>query len=374
MRILFTGGGTGGHFYPIVAIVRETKRIIEEERLLNSTLYYIGPNDFGHEILKKEGVETIEIVSGKWRRYISAKNFFDIFKIIAGVVKAFFVLFTMMPDVVFSKGGYGSIPVVCVAIIYRIPLIIHESDSVLGIVNSIASRFANRVAVSFESTVKLFPKKKSVGLVGYPVRRQILGGNRDVANEEFSIFTKRLVVLVIGGSQGSEILNSTVISAIKELTQEFEIIHQTGEVLFQDTKGEVGVILSRENLVFYHPYAFFNDRALRNAYATADIIISRAGAGSIFEIAAIGKPAILIPLKNSAQEHQKKNAYEYANCGAATVIEEENLTPNVFLNEIRKLASDESRRKTMSERAALFAKVNAAEVIAKEILKMGLHL
>ncbi len=374
MKILFTGGGTGGHFYPIVAIIRETKRIIEEEKLLNSTLYYIGPNNFGHEILKKEGVETIEIISGKLRRYASAQNFFDIFRVIVGVLKAFFVLFSMMPDVIFSKGGYGSLPVVLVAIIYRIPLIIHESDSVPGVVNAFAARFASRVAVSFESTLKLLPKKSLIGLVGNPVRQQILGGSREAANEELVIFAKRFVVLVMGGSQGSQILNSTLVGAIKELAREFEIIHQTGEALFQDAKGEISVILSKEDLVFYHPYAFFDDRTLRNAYAAADIIVSRAGAGSIFEIAAVGKPAILIPLKNSAQEHQKNNAYEYANRGAAIVIEEENLTPNVFLNEIKKLAADESRRKIMSEQAALFAKVNAAEVIAKEILKLGLHL
>ena len=373
MRILFTGGGTGGHFYPIVAVARQLKGIIAEERLLHSRLYYIGPDDFGHDILQKDGIETIQVLSGKWRRYGSLQNIIDVFKIIAGTVKAFIVLFTIMPDVIFSKGGYGSIPVVCVAALYRIPLIIHESDSVIGLANRFASRFAERIAVSFESTVKLIPKKSSVALVGNPIRQTILGGSKESAVGTFAISTHRPVVLVVGGSQGSEMINFTVTGALRELLGDFEILHQTGDKHFDGIKSKTRTILKNENQAAYHPFPFFNDDELKNAYAIADIIVSRAGAGSIFEIAAAGKPAILVPLKDSAQEHQKQNAYEYAGTGAAIVIEESNLTPNVLLNEIRKLIADENLRIAMSERARHFAKPNAAEAIAKEILKLGLH-
>lgn len=373
MRILFTGGGTGGHFYPIVSVYREIKRIVEEERMLKVDLYYIGPTDFGHDILRKDAVTVVQIVSGKWRRYISYQNALDIVKVVVGTIKAFFVLFSIMPDVIFSKGGYGSIPVILVALIYRIPLMIHESDSRPGLANQLVARYASRVALSFPSAKKYFPERSTTAVVGNPIRRAIVGGSHSAAEEEFSIFLKRPVLLVMGGSQGSQIINKMTLSAIRELVNEYEIIHQAGKENFEGVKGEASVILSKSEGTYYHPYANFDDRMLRNAYAAADVIISRAGAGSIFEIAASEKPSILIPLKNSAQEHQRQNAYEYAQNGAAIIIEEDNLTPSVFLNEIRKLMGDEPRRKTMGERAKTFAKIDAAEVIARELLNLGLH-
>lgn len=373
MRILFTGGGTGGHFYPIIAVIREIKKIVEDERIIGAQLYYVGPDDFGEDILKKEGVTFIHIMSGKWRRYASALNIFDIGKIILGTIKAFFVIFPIMPDVVFSKGGYGSIPAAVVAIIYRIPLIIHESDSRPGVVNRLTARFADRIAISFKSAEGFFPKTSKVAFVGNPIRTNVIGGSREAAEEEFSVFSKKPVIVILGGSQGSQPINAVVLGVIRELVKDFEIIHQTGKKNFTDVSGEASVILTKEERAYYHPVAYFDDRTMRSVYAVADVIVSRAGAASIFEIAAAGKPSILIPLKGSAQEHQKQNAYEYAEHGAAHVIEEDNLTPSVFLNEIRKLVADEPRLTQMAERARHFAKVDAATVIAREVLALGVH-
>lgn len=373
MRILFTGGGTGGHFYPIIAIIREIKKIVEEERLVGAHLYYVGPDDFGEELLKKEEVRFIHIMSGKWRRYVSVLNIIDIFKIVLGTVKALWVFFSVMPDIIFSKGGYGSIPAITVAILYGIPLVVHESDSVPGLVNRISARFADRVAISFQTAEKYFPNKTKIAFTGIPIRLNLLGGSREAAEEEFSVFSERPVILIMGGSQGSALINKMVIGVIRELARDFEIIHQTGKEKYQNVAGETSVALTKEERGFYHPVGYFDDRTLRSAYAIADIVVSRAGATIIFEIAAAGKPAILIPLKNSAQEHQKQNAYEYAERGAANVIEEDNLTPSVFLNEIRKLSADEARRREMAERARHFAKTDAAAVIAREILKLGTH-
>lgn len=373
MRILFTGGGTGGHFYPIIAVIREIKKIVEEERLLSANLYYVGPDDFGEELLKKEKVRFIRIMSGKWRRYASVLNLLDILKIIGGTIKAFFVLFSVMPDVVFSKGGYGSIPALVVSILYGVPLIVHESDSVPGIINRVSARFADRVAISFQTAEKYLPKKARIALTGNPIRLNLLGGSREAAEEGFSVFSKRLVILILGGSQGSRPINQTVLETIRELVRDFEIIHQTGKNNYTDVSGEASVILTKAEYAYYHPVGYFDDSMTRSAYALADIIVSRAGAASIFEIAASGKPSILIPLKNSAQEHQKQNAYEYAGYGAANVIEEDNLTPSVFLNEILKLVGDSTRRAEMTEHARHFAKTDAAIVIAREILELGAH-
>lgn len=372
MRILFTGGGTGGHFYPIVAVAEEIKRIAGEEKILKLALYYIGPDDFGSEILKNIGIKNIAILSGKWRRYGSVQNFLDILKIIAGTLKAFWILFKIMPDVIFSKGGYGSIPVVIVAAIYHIPLMIQESDSIPGVANKFAARFALKIAVSFAPTLEYFSAKKTA-LIGNPVRKNILGGNREKALAELMISGNRPALLIMGGSQGSDIINQVIITSLKEFTREFEVMHVTGGSNFETVKNEAGAILSKEAAIYYHPYGFLDERMLKNVYAAADCVISRAGAGSIFEISAIGKPSILIPLKNSAQEHQRSNAYEYARTGASVVIEEDNLSPNILVNEIRKLFADAARRAEMSERAKHFSKINAAEVIARELLKLGLH-
>lgn len=373
MRILFTGGGTGGHFYPIVAVSRELKKIIEEERILGMKMYYIGPDDFGHDILKKDEIDVRVVISGKMRRYASLRNIIDFFKVIGGTVQAFFVLFSIMPDVIFSKGGYGSLPVVIVSFFYGIPLIIHESDSRPGIVNRVASLFADRVAISFESSIPFFFSKKKIALTGNPIRKNVLGGSKEAGQEEFSIFSRRPVILIMGGSQGSEIINKTLMGALRELTKSFEIIHQTGRENFEGVSGEASVILNQEEKTYYHPVAFFDDRMLRSVYAVADICVSRAGSASIFEIAAAGKPSILIPLKNSAQEHQKQNAYEYSQYGAAAIIEEDNLIPSVFLNEIRKLLNDKERLALMTDRAKKFSKPDSAEVIAREVMKLGIH-
>ena len=373
MRILFAGGGTGGHFYPIVAVYRKLIQIFENEHIVDAKLYYIGPNEFGREILLRDGIQVIEIVSGKWRRYAAFQNIIDIFKVVFGSIRALFVLFPIMPDVIFSKGGYGSIPAVIAAIVYRIPLIIHDSDSKIGLSNRFASRFAKRIALSFASAGVFFPKDAPIAITGNPIRDIVLSGSKEAAREEFSIFSQRPVVLVMGGSQGAEPINHALLGVLKELTQEFEVLHQTGKENFTDVKGEASVVLSKEALQFYHPIGFFDERVLRSAYTVSDIIVSRAGAGSIFEIAAVGKASILIPLKNSAQEHQKQNAYEYAEHGAAVIIQEGNLTPSVLFNEIKKLIENKELQQAMAERAKQFAKPDAAEVIAREILKLGSH-
>ncbi|MFY9461644.1 MAG: undecaprenyldiphospho-muramoylpentapeptide beta-N-acetylglucosaminyltransferase [Candidatus Sungiibacteriota bacterium] len=371
MRILFTGGGTGGHFFPIVAITREIKDIAEVERILDTQFFYIGPKFPGEEVLEKEGVVISHITAGKIRRYASFENFSDIFKIGYGLLRAFWKLFILMPDVVFSKGGYGSFPVLFVARVYRLPVIIHESDIVPGRVNAWASKFAKRIAVSFVKTAELFPKEK-VAVTGNPVRKRILGGNVGEAREEFKAFTEKPVVFIIGGSQGSQILNDTTLGILKDLVRRYEVIHQAGAKNHEDVLLQARLILEGK-MGDYHVYPFLDEGQLRNAYLLANVVVSRAGAGAIFETAAWGKPSILVPLKDAAQDHQRENAYEYGRAGAAIVIEEANLTPQILLHEIDSVIGDKERLKKMSEAAQRFARLDGTEVIAREILKLGLH-
>lgn len=371
MRILFTGGGTGGHFFPIIAIAREIKDIAEEERILDTQFFYVGPESPGEEVLEKEGVVISRITTGKVRRYFSFWNFVDALKIVYGLAQSFWKLFILMPDAVFSKGGYGSFPVLFVARIYRLPVIIHESDIIPGRVNKWAAKFASRVAVSFSKTAALFPADK-VAVTGNPVRKRILGGNANEAREEFKAFTEKPVVFIIGGSQGSQVLNDTMLGILKDLVKRYEVIHQTGVKNYEDVVLQARLILEGK-MGDYHVYPFLDEGQLRNAYLLSDIIVSRAGAGAIFEIAAWGKPSILVPLKDAAQNHQRENAYEYGRAGAAIIIEEANLTPQILLHEIGSVIGDKERLKKMSESAQRFARIDGTEVIAREILKLGLH-
>lgn len=372
MRILFSGGGTGGHFFPIIAVLRELKRIAEEEQILDVELFYMGPNDFGNELLRQEEVILIKIPTGKIRRYSSLANFFDPFLTAFAILRAMWHMFVVMPDVIFSKGGYGALPAVLSAIIFHIPIIIHESDSVPGMVNSFSARFAKRIGIAFTGAEKYFPKAKTA-VVGVPVRKRILGGNRDIARQNFDITSTLPVIGILGASQGSQKINDALLGALKEFTDEFEVLHQTGEKNFETVKGEASVVLEFAHKERYHPVGFMNEQSMREFYAASDFIISRAGASSIFEIAAWGKPSILVPLKNAAQDHQLENAYEYVSVGATQIVEEGNLTPHILLAEVKKIVMDPDHMRRMSEAAQRFSRVDAAEIIAREIIKLGLH-
>ena len=372
MRILFTGGGTGGHFFPIIAVVRELKRIAEEDQILDLEFYYMGPDWFGAEILKAEEVVPIKIGTGKWRRYASVMNALDVLRTAVGVLHALVRVFSIMPDVVFSKGGYGALPATAAAAVFGIPLVIHESDSVPGKVNRWAARFASRIGIAFTSAQSYFPSDKTA-VIGVPIRKRILGGKRESAREHFDIFSDLPAIGVMGASQGALKINDTVMSILGELTDRYEVIHQTGQKHVEEARGEANVVLEFGHKERYHPYGFLDEESLREFYAASDLIVSRAGASSIFEIAAWGKPAILIPLSTAAHDHQLKNAYEYVAIGAAEMIEEANFTPHILLSEINRLMSHEDILKKMAESSQRFARIDAAEIIAREILKLGLH-
>ena len=373
MRIAFTGGGTGGHLTPIIAVAREIRRITEAERLFNVELVYFGPEPIAPSAMADEEITFIRITAGKFRRYVSLLNFTDLFKTVAGIFEAFWKLFRTMPDVMFSKGGYGSFPTLIAARIYRIPVMIHESDAVSGTANRMAGRWATRIAISFPSAAKYFPPKRTA-LTGTPIRSRILGGTPDAAREALGVFSERPVLFIMGGSQGARAVNEATTNVLKELLRSFEVIHQVGEKNFQDVALETKALLGEDPGVhYYHPVAFLDEEHMRGAYLLADLIISRAGSTSLFEIAAGGKPSIIIPITNSARDHQRENAYAYGGHGAAIVIEEDNLTPHVLLNEITKLMSSPERRKKMSQAAQSFSRLEAAEVIAREIIALGLH-
>jgi len=368
MKILFTGGGTGGHIYPIAAVVRELKRKYGDRVKLS----YIGPKDnFCQVVLSREGVKVRRILSGKVRRYMDPfsllQNLIDaVIKIPLGILQSFVYLFFTSPDVIFSKGGYGSFPVVVSAWMLGIPVFLQESDVVPGLASKKTSKYATGIFISFPNTTNLPPRKMI--LAGNPIRQDILAGSKSEAVNAFGIKGGRPLIVVVGGSQGAQRINDKILDAMPQLLKRYEIIHLTGPRNIDQVTKESKITVGADCLDYYHPIGYADERTLANIYAAADLLISRAGAGSIFEIAAVQKPSILIPLPESAQNHQVKNAYTYAQTGAALVIEENNFTNNLFLERINDLLTSPDTLRAMSEAAAQFARPNAGQFIADYIV------
>lgn len=372
MKIAFTGGGTGGHFYPIIAVAQKLNKIIDQEKIIGVKLYYLSDSPYDSEALFENDLTFEEITSGKLRTYFSFKNFTDVFKTFFGVIKAFWKVFVIYPDVIFGKGGYASFPTLLAAKILRIPVVIHESDSAPGRVNMWAGRFAKRIAVSFKETADFFPKK-NVAWTGHPIRLEIeQKANHDEALNFFKLEKNIPVIFVVGGSLGAELINNTIIDALPRLLKNYQVIHQTGVRNFKMVTERTSIVLADSpEKSRYTPIAFLNPLQMKMAAGAATLIISRAGS-TLFEISSWGVPSILIPFTNSNADHARKNAFAYARVGACTVVEEMNMTANILSTEIERILNDQKTLAQMTEAAKSFYKPGGAEKIAREILNIAL--
>ncbi|MFA7216642.1 MAG: undecaprenyldiphospho-muramoylpentapeptide beta-N-acetylglucosaminyltransferase [Candidatus Paceibacterota bacterium] len=372
MKILLTGGGSGGHFYPIIAIAEEINELVKENRLLKPEIYYMSTDPYNEGLLYQNNITFKKITAGKIRRYFSIKNFFDVFKMFWGSLKALWAVFRIYPDVVFGKGGYASFPAVFAAWILRIPVIIHESDMAPGKVNAFAGKFAVRIATSYPESADYFPKEKTA-YTGNPIRKEVMEPLSIGAKEFLKLEEDIPTILILGGSQGSHKINDLIIDSLTDLVKNYQIIHQTGKKNITIMKETADVVLLNNlHKDRYKPFDYLDLLAMRMSAGAADLIISRAGS-TIFEIASWGKPSIIIPITKSNGDHQKKNAYSYARSGAAMVIEERNLTSNILISEINRIINNKEEREKMSEAAKRFARKDASRLIAKEILSIGLE-
>ncbi len=372
MKIVFTGGGTGGHFYPIIAVSQEIHRLVRERHLVMPELFFMAPEPYDEGLLYDQKIKFIRISSGKLRRYFSILNIIDIVKMPFSILMACWKMLMLYPDVVFSKGGFGSFPTLFAARFLRIPVIIHESDTVPGRVSAWSGHFAYRIALSYAEAQTHFPRKKPVLITGNPIRKDIQIAPRDIGKEFFSMDGQTPVVLILGGSQGSSTINETVLDALPELVKKYYIIHQTGDLNFTEVTGRARIALETSaHTERYKPFDHLNVLNLKMAAGAADIVISRAGS-TIFEIASWHVPSIIIPITDSNGDHQRKNAFAYARSGACSVIEENNLTPHVLLSETERILSNQQVRDKMSSSASTFSTVSAGEKIAEELLAIGL--
>jgi len=375
LRIVLAGGGTAGHFYPLLAVAVEFQ-ILAGEKNIELELYYIGEiNGRYRELFTENGILIRNILAGKLRRYLSLSNLVDLPKFIIGLIQSWWHLFWLMPDAVFSKGGPGALSVIFPAVFYRIPVFIHESDTAPGLTNRLSAGFSKIIFLAFAEAGNYLPKNREKIVVGNPLRRYLV---TDIPQKEptkkFLGFESDLpLLLVLGGSQGATRLNDIVLENLKILLQDFQIFHQTGETNYEKFEEQAKPILREIPAWQRGRYLFvgFLEDDLKDALAASDLIISRAGSGAISEIAAFGKPSILIPLPEAAGDHQRLNAYAYASTGAAAVIEEKDFSPEAFIAQIKKILGDDSLMRSMFEKARASSRPEAASQIARKIIELS---
>ncbi|MBQ1598029.1 MAG: undecaprenyldiphospho-muramoylpentapeptide beta-N-acetylglucosaminyltransferase [Lachnospiraceae bacterium] len=309
-KIILTGGGTAGHVTPNIALIPALKEAGYEVEYIGS---YKGME---RELIERQGIPYHGINSGKLRRYFDWKNFSDPFRVLQGYFQAKKLMRRLKPDVVFSKGGFVSVPVVMAASAKHIPAIIHESDMTPGLANRLAVKGATKVCCNFPETVKYLPEGKAV-LTGSPIRQELLHGSKPLALQFTGLTGTKPILLIIGGSLGSVFINNAIRESLDELLKTFEIIHLCGKGnLDESLKGKSG----------YVQYEYISEE-LPDLFAAADLIISRAGANAICELLALHKPNILIPLsRNASRGDQILNANSFKKQGFSYVIEEEDVT------------------------------------------------
>lgn len=385
MKILFTGGGTGGHIYPIISVAEVLLQTSSEP----ADLYYVGVPGAYEQVLTSRGIAVFRVASAKLRSGNILRNLLDVPFFFISLLQALWRVFWIMPDVLFSKGGPGALPVVLACAFYRIPIVIHESDSVAGLTNRVSGRYAQRIGIAFSSAKESFvregaPEAKraaaehKLALIGNPIRDFFFMpsdiATKADAKRALDFDPTKPLLLIVGGSQGSVRVNNFILSIAEDLlNRNIQVLHQVGTNNVAATQAELTSIMNKYTGTFRNAYRIvpYFGKEIKDAYFAADLAVSRAGSGAIFELAAMGCPAILVPLPESARDHQVKNAFEYSLTGAAITVEETNLTKNIFLTQLDKLLSDPALLVSMAAAAKAFAKPDAADVLAREIIRLG---
>lgn len=352
-RIVLTGGGTAGHVTPNIALIPTLKKE-------NYEIYYIGSYDG----IEKKLIEDISIPyngisSGKLRRYFDLKNFSDPFKVIKGYTEAKKILKKLKPDVIFSKGGFVTVPVVIAAKHLRIPVIIHESDMTPGLANKLAIPSATKVCCNFPETLKHLPANKAV-LTGSPIRKELMEGSKTKALQFLGFSPTKPVIMVMGGSLGSVAINNAIRDNLDELLKKFQIIHLCGqgktEHAFEEKKG-------------YRQFEYIK-KELPDLFALSDVIVSRAGANAICELLALRKPNVLIPLSAAASRgDQILNAHSFEKQGFSIVIKEENLTSESLMSSLNEVYRNKDKYISSMKNSSQTDAIAAITQLVKEVSK-----
>ena len=352
-RIVLTGGGTAGHVTPNIALLPKLK----EE---GYDVHYIGSYEgIERKLIEEYDIPYYGISSGKLRRYFDPKNFSDPFKVIKGYTEASSLIKKLKPDVVFSKGGFVSVPVVLAAKRRGVPSIIHESDMTPGLANKICIPCAKKVCTNFPETLKNIPGNKAV-LTGSPIRQELFGGNKEKGLQFCGFDNKKPVLLIIGGSLGSQVVNEAVRSILPQLLEQFQIIHLCG-------KGKVDNSLNGKKGYVQFEYI---KQELTDLFAASDLIISRAGANAICEILALRKPNILIPLSAAASRgDQILNANSFKKQGFSFVLPEEELSSETLMKAVKEVYEHKNDYIVAMEKSPLNDAIETIMQLIKEVQK-----
>lgn len=369
MKIVMTGGGTGGHFYPLIAVAEAIHDIVDQRVLIEPQIYYMGPAVFDITTLTER--EIVHIPSAAGRR-----SFFGMFKTFFGIMRATIQLFNLYPDIVFSTGGYAAFPTLMAARILKIPVMIYDADAEPGKVSLWAASFARFIAVAHPDAAEKFPKRvlPKIARTGHPIRKELEHPVREGAHEFLKLDSTLPTIFVVGGSTGAQWINEVLLDALLDLTKRYNVVHQTGRNNAEECERIAGVVLRGSGQeTRYRAFGLLNALALRMTAGIADIVVSRAGSGSIFEIATWGIPAIVIPIPRDVSHDQTDNAFSYARSGAAVVLEQHNLTPHLLAAEIDRIMGDTTTREKMCTAALAYARPHAAETIAQTLIDTALE-
>ncbi|KRF32162.1 undecaprenyldiphospho-muramoylpentapeptide beta-N-acetylglucosaminyltransferase [Paenibacillus sp. Soil787] len=346
--IVFTGGGSAGHVTPNIALMHKLAQLGWEIKYIGSA------TGIEKDIIEREGVPFYSISSGKLRRYFDLKNFKDPFKVMKGVYESYRLLRRLKPAIVFSKGGFVSVPVVLGSRMNKIPVIIHESDITPGLANKISIPFATKVCVTFPESLQHVQRDKAE-LTGLPIREHILSGKASRAYQLCDFHSQKPVILVMGGSLGSQVINQAVRGNLERLLDQFQIVHLCG-------KGNIASELA--NTRGYKQFEYLNEE-LPDILAMTDLVISRAGATSIYEFLVMEKPMLLIPLSLQASRgDQILNAESFQKAGYADVLQEEALTADTLAEHVEALhANRETHKAAMQSRKETDAVASIVKLI-----------
>lgn len=376
MKVVLVGGGSGGHFYPLIAVAEALEDLSREKKLIEPELYYIGPEPFDRPSLLEHEITYKPNTAGRMRRYPSVKNLFDVVKTGIGVFRSLLQVFKLYPDVIFSTGGFAAFPTLFAARILSIPVIIYDADAVPGRVSMWSAKFARFIALAHPNAAENFPKEylEKTARTGHPIRKEIEGTAKEGGHQFLKLDKNVPTIFIMGGSSGAQAINNVVLDALPTLVEKYNVVHQAGAANHEEVTQLARVVLKdSRNPERYRAFGLLNALALRMAAGIASLVISRAGSGTIFEIASWGIPSILVPIPTEISHDQTENAFSYARTGAATVLEQHNLTPHLLLAEIERTMSDAKLRESMSAAAKQFARPQAAHKIAEQIVRVALE-
>lgn len=356
MRVLLTGGGTAGHTWPLVLVA---KSLLTNRR---ASLLYVGSRQgIEKKIVRDHKIPFKGLIVGKRRTYFSFANWWDLIKILLGIIQGLFVLLFFKPDVIFAKGGYVTVPIIFWLKLFKIPLVIHESDAVIGRANLFSAKSAKKICLGFP--IEVYNRQIGNYKQNLPLEKLIYTGTP--VNSEFlqtSIKTSdKLKLLITGGSQGSEKINGLIFQILPNLLKKYEVWHLAGQSLYDD--------LSKIDSSGYHLYKFTYD--LPKYLRDADLVISRAGASTLSEISAASKAAIIVPIGESSGDHQVANAKVYAEKNAAVVLTEKNLSAPSLESIINSLMCDQKMRELLGHHAHSLYQKDATGLIIEEIYEAG---